>query len=174
MINAVPFMGCVDHGFFSYHPNLFESLARYNSYETLGLWVAPCSDGRGMSFVPWQPELLEVLPLKSNTMHVLVAAQRKIYDREFCVPFQEMWEPHVSDETIKRYAMVVDGEVMDGKRARYLTKNGVIARNDLPKPDAYLSETASLSGPLLKDIPGRTLLVELQLRIRRRISSWFS
>jgi hypothetical protein len=116
MISAVPFMGYVDHGFFSYHPNFFECLARYNSYETLGLWVGPGSDGRFMSYVPWSPSLLELLNLKADSAHILVAVQRKLYDRAFCVPFQKIYEDKVPDGVLSRYAVVLDGEVADGKR----------------------------------------------------------
>ena len=38
-IHAVPFTVHLEHGFFNYQPNFFEALARYNSYETLGIWV---------------------------------------------------------------------------------------------------------------------------------------
>src|SRR5262245_49155135 len=37
-VHAVPFTVHLEHGFFNYQPNFFEALARYNSYETLGIW----------------------------------------------------------------------------------------------------------------------------------------
>src|ERR1700732_4160718 len=40
-VDALPFTVHLEHGFFSYQPNLFEALARYNSYQTLGTWVGP-------------------------------------------------------------------------------------------------------------------------------------
>ena len=36
MLHALPFTAHLEHGFFSYQPNLFDALARYNSYQTLG------------------------------------------------------------------------------------------------------------------------------------------
>jgi hypothetical protein len=36
-IHAVPFTVHLEHGFFNYQPNFFEALARYNSYEVLGI-----------------------------------------------------------------------------------------------------------------------------------------
>jgi hypothetical protein len=91
----------------------------------LGLWVGP--DWQVASLIPWDPVLLDFLTLNSKTTHLLVVAQRKMYDREFCVPFQEVYEPMVPDEVRSRYSMVVDGEIMDGRRVKYLTKDTVLA-----------------------------------------------
>jgi predicted nucleic acid-binding Zn-ribbon protein len=128
-IHAVPFTVHLEHGFFNYQPNFFEALARYNSYETLGIWVGP--DWQLASFVPWDPMLLDFLTLSAKTTHLLVVAQRKMYEKEFCVPFQEIYEDMVPDEVRSRYAMVVDGEVMDSKRVKYLTKDAVLAKDYL-------------------------------------------
>ena len=135
MIHAVPFTVHLEHGFFNYQPNFFECLARYNSYETLGIWVGP--DWSLASFIPWDPALLDFLTLNAKTTHLLVVAQRKMYDCEFCVPFQEQYENMVPAEVRARYAMVVDGEVMDGKRVKYLTKDTILAKE-------YLSEIQGL------------------------------
>src|SRR5262249_7086374 len=80
------------------------------------------------SFIPWDPILLDYLTLNSKTTHLLVAVQRKMYDKQFCVPFQEIYEDMVPDEARSRYAMVVDGEVLDSKRVKYLTKDSVLAK----------------------------------------------
>ena len=127
MIHAVPFTVHLEHGFFNYQPNFFEALARYNSYETLGIWVGP--DWQLASFIPWDPILLDYLALSSKTTHLLVVAQRKMYDKPFCVPFQEIYENMVPDEVRSRYNMVVDGEVLDGKRVKYLTKDEILAKD---------------------------------------------
>ena len=125
-IHAVPFTVHLEHGFFNYQPNFFDALARYNSYETLGIWIGP--DWQLASFIPWDPVLLDYLALSSKTTHLLVVAQRKMYDREFCVPFQEIYEGMVPDDVRSRYGMVVDGEVLDGRRVKYLTKEGILAQ----------------------------------------------
>jgi hypothetical protein len=125
-IHAVPFTVHLEHGFFNYQPNFFDALARYNSYETLGIWVGP--DWQLASFIPWDPMLLDYLAFSSKTTHLLVVAQRKMYNREFCVPFQEIYEDMVPDDVRTRYAMVVDGEVLDGKRVKYLTKDEMLAK----------------------------------------------
>lgn len=126
MVHAVPFTVHLEHGFFNYQPNFFECLARYNAYENLGIWVGP--DWSLASFVPWDPALLDFLTLSSKTTHLLVVAQRKVFDREFCVPFQEQYETMIPDEAMSRYSMVVDGEVMDAKRVKYLTKDEILAK----------------------------------------------
>jgi len=136
LIHAVPFTVHLEHGFFNYQPNFFEALARYNSYETLGIWVGP--DWQLASFIPWDPTLLDFLTLTAKTTHLLVVAQRKMYEKEFCVPFQEIYEDMVPDDVRSRYAMVIDGEVMDSKRVKYLTKDAVLAKD-------YLTEITGLN-----------------------------
>lgn len=125
-VHAVPFTVHLEHGFFNYQPNFFDALARYNSYETLGVWIGP--DWQLASFIPWDPILLDYLTLSSKTTHLLVVVQRKMYDSEFRVPFQEIYEDMVPDNARSRYSMVIDGEVLDGKRVKYLTKDAVLAK----------------------------------------------
>ncbi len=136
LIHAVPFTVHLEHGFFNYQPNFFEALARYNSYETLGIWVGP--DWQLASFIPWDPILLEYLTLNAKTTHLLVAVHRKMYDKEFCVPFQEIYEDMTPDDVRNRYQMVIDGDVLDSKRVKYLTKDSVLA-------DHYLTEIRGLN-----------------------------
>jgi len=146
MIHAVPFTVHLEHGFFNYQPNFFEALARANSYETLGLWVGP--DWQLASFIPWDPMLLDFLTLSSKTTHLLVVAQRKMYDRAFCVPFQEVYENMVPDEARARYSMVIDGEVLDGKRVKYLTKDAILAKEYLTEIQGLNNWIASYKGQI--------------------------
>ena len=122
----MPFTVHLEHGFFNYQPNFFEALARYNSYETLGVWVGP--DWQLASLIPWDPILLDYFSMNSKTTHRLVVVQRKMYDKPFCVPFQEIYENMVPDEARSRYSMVIDGEILDGKRVKYLTKDEILAK----------------------------------------------
>lgn len=131
MVHAVPFTVHVNHGFFNYQPNFFECLARYNSYETLGLWVGV--DWQLASLIPWDPKLLDFLSFSSKTTHLLVSVLRKKHSHKFCVPFQEQYESMVPDEVRQRYEMVIDGDIMDGKRVKYLTKDELLAREYLPQ-----------------------------------------
>ena len=145
-VHAVPFTVHLEHGFFNYQPNFFDALARYNSYETLGIWVGP--DWQLASFIPWDPMLLDYLALSSKTTHLLVVVQRKMYDSEFCVPFQEIYEPMVPDEVRSRYAMVVDGEILDGKRVKYLTTDAVLAQEYQTQIMGLNNEIASYKGQI--------------------------
>jgi SAM-dependent methyltransferase len=145
-VHAVPFTVHLEHGFFNYQPNFFEALARYNSYETLGIWVGP--DWQLASFVPWDPMLLDFLTLNAKTTHLLVVAHRKMYDKEFCVPFQEIYENMVPDEARSRYAMVVDGEVLDSKRVKYLTKDSVLAKEYLTQITGLNNWIAAYKGQI--------------------------
>ena len=44
MIHVLPFYRWVDHGFYSFHPNLFFCLGHQNMYEMHGVWIGT-SDG---------------------------------------------------------------------------------------------------------------------------------
>ena len=149
MLHAVPFTVHLEHGYFNYQPNFFESLAKYNAYDVFGIWVGP--DWQLASFIPWQPALLDYLVLNAKTTHLLVALLQKQYDKPFCVPFQGVYEPMTSDQHLARYAMVVDGEIFDAARARRHVTAARSAR--------------------LAELPGRDLLAELSRRIRRRLTA---
>jgi hypothetical protein len=126
IVHAVPFTVHLEHGFFNYQPNFFGALARYNSYETLGLWVGP--DWQLASFIPWDPMLLDYLAFNSKTTHLLIVAQRKIYDKPFFVPFQQVYDDLITDEARSRYRIIIDGEIFDGKQAKYLTRDEMLAK----------------------------------------------
>jgi hypothetical protein len=115
MLHALPFTVHLEHGFFNYQPNLFDALARYNSYETLGTWVGP--DWSLSSLIPWEPRLLEFLTLSAKTTHLLVVLQRKLHDTEFCIPIQGVYETMLPESAKDRYQLVVDGEYYSGRRA---------------------------------------------------------
>jgi hypothetical protein len=142
MLHAVPFTVHLEHGFFNYQPNFFSALARYNSYETLGVWVGP--DWQLASLIPWERGLMDHLALNAKTSHLLVVLQRKLQDKPFGIPFQEMYEGMVPEEALGRYSIVIDGAGLDGYRGKYLT-----------------------------DVPGRQLVEELKTRIVNRIKRKF-
>src|SRR6266849_4545945 len=134
MLHALPFTVHLEHGFFNYQPNLFDALARFNSYETLGIWVGP--DWTLSSLVPWQPKLLEFLTLNANTTHLLVVLQRKLHDMEFCIPVQGVYEPMLPESATDRYQLVVDGEYYSVRRAQQVTKEVSYANlNEMPAAD---------------------------------------
>ena len=145
MLHDVPFHGHVHHGFFNYQPCLFESLARFNSYEILGLWLQ-LSRARP-SMIPWEPRLMEHLILPPGGRCVITVLLRKRNDLEFCVPFQGRYELVQAKSSMTRYTYNVDGEYVNGARNFYVTSKG----------------------SKLRQIPGRTLFRELLRRIRIRL-----
>jgi hypothetical protein len=173
MMHALPFTVHLEHGFFNYQPNLFDALARYNSYKTLGIWVGP--DWTLSSFVPWQPQLLDFLTLSSKTTHLLVVLQQKLHDTEFCVPIQEVYENMVPEEASERYRLVIDGEYYSGRRFRHITKETVIAdamakeRSALADRVKYLEQQVAKKYEGLSSYPGPEVAKELVRRIRKRL-----
>jgi SAM-dependent methyltransferase len=155
IISSVPFTVHIEHGFFNYQPNFFEALARYNSYETLGIWVGV--DWRLASLIPWERLLLDYLTFSAETTHFLVVVQRKRFDKEFCAPFQRVYEEMVPDEVISRYNVVIDGEMLDSKQ-------------HLNEIKALKSTIANLTRQRgLHSASGRDLAVELARRVKRRL-----
>jgi hypothetical protein len=131
MLHALPFTVHLEHGFFNYQPNLFDALARYNSYETLGTWVGP--DWSLSSLIPWEPRLLEFLTLSAKTTHLLVVLQRKLHDTEFCIPIQGVYETMLPESAKDRYQLVVDGEYYSGRRAfQVQTEKKDVSLQDIP------------------------------------------
>jgi hypothetical protein len=120
ILHALPFLGSFDHGFFSYHPNFFDAVARYNSYETLGVWLGV--DWQQASFIPWHPGLLDIISLSPKTTGLLVVLHRKRFDTEFCIPFQGVYETTKTDDISANYCFVVDGDYYDGRRERFITR----------------------------------------------------
>jgi len=119
LLHAVPFTVHLEHGFFNYQPNFFQALAKYNSYETLGIWVGP--DWQLTTLIPWERGLLDYLVLNAKTTHLLVVLQRKQHDQPFCIPFQGIYEDMIPEEALSRYSIVVDGALLAGSRGTHLT-----------------------------------------------------
>jgi len=113
MLHAVPFTVHLEHGFFNYQPNFFQALARYNSYNVIGVWVGP--DWQLASLVPWESTLLDYLVLNAKTTHLLVAMLQRVHETPFCVPFQSVYEGMIPEDAAARYSVVVDGEMRDGR-----------------------------------------------------------
>jgi hypothetical protein len=132
MLHGLPFTVHLEHGFFNYQPNLFEALARYNSYRTLGIWVA--LDWTLSSFVPWQAQLLDFLVMNGKTTHLLLVLQQKMYETEFCIPIQGVYEPMTPNAAAARYQLVVDGEYYSGHRFTHVTAPPPPAPDSDPEP----------------------------------------
>ncbi len=163
MMHGLPFTVHLEHGFFNYQPNFFTALARYNSYRTLGIWVAV--DWTLKSFIPWEPRLLEFLKTDANTTHLLFVLQEKMHDSEFCAPIQGVYEPMIPDESLMRYQLVVDGEQYSGKRLTHLLRPR--SGQSAASPVVVVKTVPSPAG--LRSYSGWALLDELGWRIKRRL-----
>jgi hypothetical protein len=67
--------------------------------------------------------------------------------------------------------MVVDGELYDGKRIKYISKDSVVAERLEEETRVFHSELAATRSKVLAAISGWELLEELGKRIRRRVVS---
>ena len=74
MLHALPFTVHLEHGFFNYQPNLFDALAHFNSYKTLGVWIGP--DWTLSSLVPWERRLLDFMTLNPRPRICLSCCNR--------------------------------------------------------------------------------------------------
>jgi hypothetical protein len=160
MLHAVPFTAHIEHGFFNYQPNFFESLARYNSYKLLSILVGP--GWQTASLIPWEPDILDYMVINSKTTHLLVAILQKMYDKPFSVPFQGVYEPTTPDEVMERYSLVVDGEFYDGKRLKHITKEGIIADKVAQDTVVLRNELAALQGKYW-DVATRLAVAEKEI-----------
>jgi hypothetical protein len=165
MLHALPFLGQLDHGFFNYQPNLFESLAMYNSYRNCGMWVGIAYDLS--SFVPYQKHLLQHLNIKPDSTGLLVVLLQKMYAARFCVPFQGVYENTKTEHVSSRYAFVVDGELYEGSRDRYLTRDRPIPEQMQRTPGALLA-TGPPPAAYLPHIRSVEMLRELRRRAMQR------
>lgn len=112
MLHVLPFTGYIDHGYFCYQPNFFESLANYNGYEILGIWTDISS--RLNILVPWDKTLVECVKISENNMALYVLL-RKQSDTKFLLPFQGSYSHSRTVTTKARYDFVVDGNVVNEK-----------------------------------------------------------
>lgn len=167
MLHGLPFTVHLEHGFFNYQPNFFEALARYNSYRTLGIWIAV--DWTLASFIPWEPQLLDFLTLNAKTTHLLLVIQQKMHDTEFCVPIQGVYEDMIPEAAASRYQLVVDGQYYSGARFSHVTSPASVASPaGVPKSSLVMNK-ADRRYQTLERACGRELLSELKLRIARRL-----
>lgn len=86
MLHLVPCLGYVDHGFFSYHPNLFQALAAANLYQVLGIYYNPARSSPVL--IPWAHDLLSFVALTRESEGAIIVAMRKTGDAAFVIPQQ--------------------------------------------------------------------------------------
>jgi hypothetical protein len=94
MIHILPIHNYLNHGFYNYSPVFFQSLAKYNDYEIIGLWKNSKPNFNQFTF----PEV----PVEGKRV-LVVCVMRKNSDNEFKMPLQ-INEPMVlSPEAVKMY-----------------------------------------------------------------------
>ena len=162
MLHALPFFGQWDHGFFNYQPNLFKWLGKYNSYKTLGVWMGIAWNLS--SLIPWQPHLLDHLRLKSDSTGLLIVLQKKMYDTEFSVPFQEQFGALEmrTEEVAENYSYVVDGELVSGNLDSFVTQDSLIAGEVKKQLDAHIANLGHSGVDISAEVAARNTTAELQ------------
>jgi len=90
------------------------------------MWVS--LDSQLASLIPWEIRLLDFVTFSMKTTHLLVVVQRKVYDTEFRVPRPDASNYRILDEIRSRHVTVIDGEAIDDKRVKFLTKESILAK----------------------------------------------
>lgn len=146
MLHALPFLGSIDHGFFNYNPNLFWALARFNSYEMLGLWINPVGTA---ALIPWSTEMAAHMkpPMDPANGISLWCLMRKGHEADYCIPFQAGYEEAQAESNLARYNYAIDGRLMSGVDVYKLTR----------------------SQQSIQTVSGRALLTELKRRLLKRL-----
>lgn len=155
MVHVLPFVGCVDHGFFTYQPNFFYALARFNSYEILGVWLNPNTSLS--SLIPWQPGMLNYIHISPTTDSAIAVVLRKVYPVDFKVPFQHAYEATQIPASASRYEYVVDGEVLNGARIAHIQRSALGVQVGPPTAVALPTKR-----PFWRRVAGRILRLLLQ------------
>tara|TARA_R110000782_G_scaffold67650_5_gene136623 strand:+ start:13070 stop:13960 length:891 start_codon:yes stop_codon:yes gene_type:complete len=146
MVHGLPFLGHVDHGFFNYNPNFFWALARFNSYDVLGMWINPAGTA---TLIPWSDGMGKYLNLSAEAGAgvSIWCLMKKEHDLEYCVPFQSGYETAQHPTNLARYNYAVDGRLMSGTEV-YKVMQGQES---------------------IENVSGRVLFGELRRRIKRRL-----
>ena len=109
MLNILPCYRWPDHGFYNFNPILFASLAKYNNYEILfsgfGTNNAKIRNDYPFSVVRNKRWSRELKMREWEFEPMLYVAMRKLEDKEFVVPQQEMYsgENITTEELRKKY-----------------------------------------------------------------------
>ncbi len=97
MLSVSPFFGWLDHGFFNYQPNFFRAIARFNTYDVLGVWL---------NHDP-KPDLVALdtgdLSIEAKENHLIVSLLRKTSRAPFFMPVQDHYEAGLPASSRARY-----------------------------------------------------------------------
>ncbi len=153
IFHLFPFLGYLDHGFFSYHPNLIYALAEANDYSVEGMWVN-LHPAQHEILVPFSPDLVKRLRLDFDTAISLIVLLKKNSDQNFEIPFQPVYSSDLMGVSNTRYHFIVDGTRVVG--SDYLLRQ---------IPVSVIENNIGM-------VRGRSLVVELARRIMRRVTFW--
>ncbi len=104
-MHFTPFLGYVDHGYYSLQPCFYNDLAAANGYEILGMWLNP--DGRHDAYlIPWSRDILKHLSLQATHYSGLFVLMRQTRDEEFKVPLQGRYEDTFAGDFEASYASI--------------------------------------------------------------------
>jgi hypothetical protein len=134
--------------------------------------------------------------MNGKTTHLLLVLQEKMYETEFCIPIQGVYEAMVPAASASRYQLVVDGEYYSGHRFTHVSNppgppadSLSAAQPVLDLSAASIAEAEAANGglaacaPFASELPappphyptsiadygGRELAKELGRRFRRRL-----
>lgn len=110
-MHFMPFLGYVDHGYYSFQPCFYNELAAANDYDILGMWLNP-HPRLNLCFIPWKKEILDFLDLKATNNSGLFVLMRKNGDGPFKPPFQGRYEKNYEGEFSAMYTPTVVGGEM--------------------------------------------------------------
>jgi hypothetical protein len=93
-LHQVPSIGWTDHGYFCYHDNFFEDLAKANNYEIVDLWYSPTGVSKpNAKPVDVRDQTMPLVPHSATPAQLpdmlvnynIHAVLRKVHDAPFCV-----------------------------------------------------------------------------------------
>jgi hypothetical protein len=150
MVHCVPFRGYANHCFFAYHPELFEALARANGYQLLGMWVT-FGDSQA-HLIPWDDNLFANIFIPQNTNVLLSVVLRRMFEHDFQVPFQTVYEAWNTDANAARYTYVVDGGLVDGLTVKRIVLSSLAPASPGPPPGRTLKGLIRRSARKIRDM----------------------
>lgn len=106
MAYELPFFGFTNMVYYCYHPEFFESLARANDYDLIGIWLN--LDHKLNHYIPFDPHLIGHIKELGNAQ-IMVFLQ-KTADAEFSLPFQGHYEHTRTSKIVSRYRVVPGGD----------------------------------------------------------------
>ena len=97
MIHVLPWINWQNHGFYNFHPVLFDDLARANRYHKV--MTVACDRNAENMFEPGVDEIKN--PEGTDVNYFVISVLQKKYDSTFCMPLQSKYDPPVDPLSLK-------------------------------------------------------------------------